>query len=42
MCCLIFGSRDPFEGDIVCGEFQTSPVYFVIGVLAIKDSARGL
>ena len=35
--CLIFGSRDPFKGYIVCGKFQTPPVYFVIGVLAIKE-----
>ena len=35
---FIFGSRDPFEGVIVCGKFQTPPVHFVIGVLAVKES----
>ena len=35
---LFFGSRDPFKCDIVCCKFQTPSVYFVIGVLAIKES----
>ena len=35
---LFLGSRDPFKCDIACGEFQTLSVYFVFGVLAIKES----
>ena len=34
---LFLDSRDPFKWDVVCGEFQTPSVYFVIGVLAIKE-----